>query len=102
MKELISPLFENVAVKSFLNLVPLGIENAARVSLDLVNADIHGVLRFFAQTSGLNIVAGDDVMGRVTVQFTDIPWDQALQAVLLSQGLRAVWVDSQVIQIRSL
>ena len=79
----------------------MGIENASRVNLDLVNADIHGVLRFFAQTSGLNIVAGDDVVGRVTVQLTDVPWDQAFQAVLLSQGLRAVWMESQVIQIQS-
>ena len=78
------------------------VPGAEPVSLDLMSADIHGVLRFFGQVSGLNIVAGDDVSGTVTLQLTDIPWDQALQIVLLSQGLQVVWMDTGALWIRPL
>ena len=73
---------------------PIRVPDAAPVTLDLVNADIHGVLRLFGQFAKLNIVAGDDVSGAITIQLKDVPWDQAFQVVLLSQGLQAVWMDT--------
>ncbi len=60
-----------------------------RMSIDLQDADIHAVFRFIANTAELNIVASDDVKGTVTVQLKDVPWDQALAAVLQSKGLAA-------------
>ncbi|MCD6352940.1 MAG: type IV pilus secretin PilQ, partial [Proteobacteria bacterium] len=44
-------------------------------------------LRLIAEVSDLNIVAGDDVQGMVTIRLTDVPWDQALDVVLLSNNL---------------
>lgn len=58
-----------------------------RISLDFVNADIHSIFRLISHVSRLNIVAGDDVQGLVTVRMTDVPWDQALAAVLQAKGL---------------
>jgi type IV pilus assembly protein PilQ len=58
-----------------------------RISLDFVNADIHSIFRLISHVSRLNIVAGDDVQGGVTVRMTDVPWDQALAAVLQAKGL---------------
>lgn len=52
------------------------------VSLDFKDADIHNVLRLLAEVSKLNIVATDDVHGKVTVRLFDVPWDQALDIVL--------------------
>lgn len=58
-----------------------------RISLDFVNADIHSIFRLISHVSRLNIVAGDDVQGQVTVRMTDVPWDMALAAVLQAKGL---------------
>lgn len=52
------------------------------VSLDFKDADVHNVLRLLAEVSKLNIVATDDVHGKVTLRLFDIPWDQALDIIL--------------------
>ncbi len=58
-----------------------------KISLDFVNADIHSIFRLISHVSKLNIVSGDDVTGQVTVRMEDVPWDQALAAVLQAKGL---------------
>jgi type IV pilus assembly protein PilQ len=60
------------------------------LNLNLVNADIHNVFRLVSAVSGLNIVSSDDVEGQVTVQLREVPWDQALAAILQAKGLGAV------------
>lgn len=60
-----------------------------RVSIDLQDADIHTVFRFIAEYGDINIVSSDDVAGKVTVRLEDVPWDEALAAVLQSKGLGA-------------
>ena len=74
--------------------------NTPLISLDLMDADIHGVLRLFGQWAKLNIVASDDVSGKVTVQLHEVPWDQAFHVVLLSKGLTAVWLDGGAMSIQ--
>jgi type IV pilus assembly protein PilQ len=59
----------------------------AHISLDFKDADIRNILRLIAEVSNLNIVAGDDVKGTVTIRLTDVPWDQALDVILLSLNL---------------
>ena len=58
-----------------------------RISLDFKDADIQNVLRVLADVSGLNIIATDDVKGKVTLHLSDVPWDQALDLVLRSNRL---------------
>jgi type IV pilus assembly protein PilQ len=58
-----------------------------RISLDFVNADIHSIFRLISHVSNLNIVTGDDVSGRVIDRLQNVPWDQALAAVLQAKGL---------------
>ena len=58
-----------------------------RISLDFKDADIQNVLRVLADVSGLNIIATDDVKGKVTLHLTDVPWDQALDLVMRSNRL---------------
>ena len=57
------------------------------ISLDFKDADIRNILRLIAEVSDLNIVAGDDVQGLVTIRLMDVPWDQALEVILLSNNL---------------
>ncbi len=53
-----------------------------RISLDLQDADVLGVLRLLAEVGGINVAATDDVKGRVTLHLTRVPWNQALALVL--------------------
>jgi len=68
------------------------------VSIDLKDADVHNVLRLLADVSKLNIVATDDVAGKVTLRLFDVPWDQALDIVLQVMNLESVQ-EGNVIRI---
>ncbi len=61
-----------------------------RLSLDFKDADIENILRLIAEISNLNIVTGDDVKGKLSLRLINVPWDQALDIVLESQGLGMV------------
>jgi len=69
-----------------------------RISLDLKDADIQNVLRLLAEVSGLNIIATDDVKGKVTLHLADVPWDQVLDLVLRSNQLEQTR-DGNVVRI---
>lgn len=56
------------------------------VTLDFKEADINNVLRVLSYKSGVNIVAGKDVQGTVTIRLTDVPWEKALEVVLRTYG----------------
>jgi type IV pilus assembly protein PilQ len=60
------------------------------ISLDLQDTDIDNALRIIAEVSNLNIVASEEVVGKVTLRLTDVPWDQALDVILKSHGLDSV------------
>jgi type IV pilus assembly protein PilQ len=58
-----------------------------KISLDFKDADIKNILRLIAEVSNLNIIAGDDVTGKITMRLVDVPWDQALDVILQARGL---------------
>ncbi len=58
-----------------------------KISLDFKDVDILDVLRLMSEISKLNIIAGDDVKGTVTVRLINIPWDEALDVILKSKSL---------------
>ena len=68
------------------------------ISLDLQDTDIDNALRIIAEVSNLNIVASDDVAGKVTLRLTDVPWDQALDVILKTNGLDKV-IEGNVMRI---
>lgn len=55
-------------------------------SCDFENADILTVLRAIGDYYGVNIVAGKDVKGTVTVRLHNVPWRQALDIILKASG----------------
>ncbi len=57
------------------------------IDLTLTNADIIDVLRLFSELTGLNIAIDPGVSGTVTVDFTGVPWDQALELILRQNNL---------------
>jgi len=60
------------------------------ISMDFKDADIVNLLRILAAESGRNIVAGDDVKGKVSVSLRNVTWDQALQTILEVRGLQKI------------
>jgi type IV pilus assembly protein PilQ len=59
----------------------------ARLTLDIVDADVRNVLKLIGEVSGLNIVWGPEVKGTVSLRLKDVPWDQALAIVLRATDL---------------
>lgn len=58
-----------------------------RISVDVVRADLHDVLRMLADEGRLNLVVAEGVQGKVTLRLRDVPWSQVLETVLASHGL---------------
>lgn len=58
-----------------------------RYSFSLRDADLVETLRSFATMSNLNMVIQPGVGGTVTMELTDVPWDQAFEQVLKINGL---------------
>jgi type IV pilus assembly protein PilQ len=57
------------------------------ISLDVQDTDVRDVLRLLAEAGGINILASGVVQGTITVRLVDVPWEQALEAVLKLSGL---------------
>jgi type IV pilus assembly protein PilQ len=72
--------------------------NGEPLSLNLKDADIKDVIRTFAELTGLNIAVDPGVTGSVTVDFVDVPWDQALDLILRQNNLTYV-VEGNVMRI---
>jgi type IV pilus assembly protein PilQ len=68
------------------------------ISLNLKEADIRDVLRTFADLTGLNMAIDPDVNGQVTVNFNDVPWDQALD-IILHQNSLGYTLDGNVMRV---
>lgn len=58
-----------------------------RISLNFQNINIRAVLQLLADFTGVNMVVSDKVQGDITLRLNDIPWDQALDIILTTQGL---------------
>jgi type IV pilus assembly protein PilQ len=56
------------------------------MTIDVQGADIKTVLRSISEFSGVNIVAGPDVEGPVVIHLKNVPWKEALDTILKSQG----------------
>ena len=66
------------------------------ISLDLKDADLRDVLLTFSKLARLNMVIDPDVRDSVTVRLENVPWDQALEVILKSNGLGYVLEGSMV------
>lgn len=72
-----------------------------KLSLDFKDADIGNILRLMAEISNLNIIASEDVAGKVTLRLIDVPWYQAFDIILKSKGLGKTQ-DGNVVRIMPL
>lgn len=59
----------------------------SRISLDIKGMDIVDVLKMLSSRSGMNIIVGKNVTGRVTVFLKDVNVEDAFEIILLSNEL---------------
>ena len=77
------------------------VSSPGNVTIDFKDADIQNVLRILSFKSGVNIVAGKDVVGTVTIRLVDVPWEKALDVVLKTYGY-GYDRDANIIRVTSL
>ncbi|HXB19833.1 MAG TPA: type IV pilus secretin PilQ [Candidatus Solibacter sp.] len=71
------------------------------VSMDLKDVDLKDFFRFIKEISGLNVIVDPSVHGTVTIDISDIPWDQALALVLRNSSLECE-LQGNVLRIAAL
>ncbi len=67
-------------------LTPVSDDAKNNVTLDFKEADINTVLRVMSLKSGMNIVAGPEVQGNVTIRLENVHWQKALDVLLRTYG----------------
>lgn len=58
----------------------------APITLEMRGAEFRTLLHAFSEFAGVNIVAGKEVQGKVSVHLTAVPWREALAAVCSANG----------------
>ncbi len=64
------------------------------ISIRSENVDLTSFLRLFSELGDVNIIAGQDVTGTVSVNLTDVPFEEALTAILGVAGFTHYRVGS--------
>jgi len=68
------------------------------VSLKMRQADVKAVLRSLARAVGHNIFVRNEIKGEITVDFREVPWDQAFMSILQAHGLSYKW-EGNIIRV---
>lgn len=58
-----------------------------RLSLHFQEIEVRSVIAILAEFTGQNVVAGDDVTGNITLKLDDVPWDEALDFIMMTKDL---------------
>lgn len=71
------------------------------VSLKMRQADVKTVLRSLARIVNKNVLVKSEIKGEMTIDFHDVPWNQAFNGILRTQGLTYVW-EGDIIRVITL
>jgi type IV pilus assembly protein PilQ len=75
---------------------PAWLRDPQHITVDLHRADVRVLIQALVEAGQLNAVIADPISGRVTLKIHDLPWDQALQAVLKAKQLGMVRVGNLI------
>lgn len=70
------------------------------VVIDYNEADIQSVLRTLATRSNINLIMGDEVVGKVTVHLENVTYEDAMHLIVESKGFAYV-KDRNVVRIKT-
>lgn len=71
------------------------------ISLKMRQADVKTVLRSLARIVDTNVLVKSEIKGEITIDFRNIPWNQAFNGILRTQGLTYVW-EGDIIRVITL
>ncbi len=72
------------------------------ISMEFQDADIKVVLDLLAKQAGANILVASDVKGKISLSLREVPWQEALDAVVKTAGYTTVLADtthSEIIRV---
>lgn len=75
---------------SSLTYSPHAVAKSDGINLNLKDADIRDVARTFAQLTRLQVVVDDGIEAKVSINVTDVPWQEALELCVKSAGLHTI------------
>lgn len=84
---MIKKIFIFIVIFSSVSMVQAQYEDPDLISLDLKGMEIRDVLKILSQKSGLNIVADNDVKGKVSLYIKDVDVMDALDIIVSTNGL---------------
>ncbi|KWT75618.1 type IV pilus secretin PilQ [Candidatus Magnetominusculus xianensis] len=64
------------------------------INLKVRKAELRAVLRAIASSEGINLLVKDNVVGTITVDFSNTRWDKVFKSILRSYGLAYIWEDN--------
>jgi type IV pilus assembly protein PilQ len=72
-----------------------------KVSLNFVDISVRNILRLFSEQYQLNVVFGDDVQGKLTLQLKDVVLQDALATILKSHDYHYI-IQDEIILVKSI
>jgi type II secretory pathway component GspD/PulD (secretin) len=77
-----------IAPADYLASFPARTWSGKPIDVDFRNEDLPSALAYFARVGGFELLADPAVAGHVTFRLVQVPWDQALELVLRTNGLQ--------------
>jgi type IV pilus assembly protein PilQ len=77
-------------------------QGMAPIKIDVQNASASSVLRMFSEFSGVNIIAGPEVDGKITADLDGVPWLVALDTILRTNGYGWERMSDAIIRVTTL
>ncbi len=57
------------------------------LSLNFQDIEVRSAIAILAEFTDRNLVAGDDVTGTIALKLNEVPWDEALDFIMMTKGL---------------
>ena len=74
---------------------------SGKINLTMRQADLRSVLRAMAKAVSLNILVKNDLKIETTIDFREVPWDQAFTGLLRTYGLSYLW-EGDIIRVMTM
>jgi type IV pilus assembly protein PilQ len=69
-----------------------------KISLKMRDISVAVVLRALARAADQNVIVSEKVSGKINIDVSQVPWDQAFLGILRTQGLSYAW-EGEIIRI---
>ena len=69
-----------------------------KISLKMRDISVAVVLRALARAADQNVIVSERVSGKINIEVSQVPWDQAFLGILRTQGLSYAW-EGDIIRI---